>query len=289
MSVLVIFIVMISTSLQVHSWAPPLTNSYVSKTSSSSRRRSVSSLQMTPNKGFDPQPNEGDMEDPVTTSTISTSTSSSYVASRSGQEVSVEFELQELKAQLKEMEKRKLTAKYLTPEVRDILASYAKALAFSPSPIPLTTIGKWIPNTKWRLAFTTNAVALGDLPRDVQISLDIYPENVDDNSKKLDYILTFPEYTFGIRDLRAKCSYQVDEGLMNPGLLTFVYDEIVTTLFGKKVGVGFFGLLKGRSNYVESAYYDDALWIDRGFSPDGVEYFNVYTRIMEDENDSWNR
>eukprot|EP00978_Attheya_sp_CCMP212_P038409 scaffold190211_cov48-Attheya_sp.AAC.1 len=86
MSVLVFLIVMISSSsLQVHSWAPPLTNSYVSKTSSSSRRWSVSSLHMTPNKGFDPQPNEDDddVEEPVTTST--TSTSSSYVASRSGQ------------------------------------------------------------------------------------------------------------------------------------------------------------------------------------------------------------
>jgi hypothetical protein len=46
---------------------------------------------------------------------------------------------------------------------------------------------------------------------------------------------------------------------------------------------GFFGLLKGRSNYVESAYIDGCVWIERGTSPEGQVYYNVYVR--DDEHD----
>lgn len=70
---------------------------------------------------------------------------------------------------------------------------------------------------------------------------------------------------------------------MNPGLVTFVYDEITTDFFGiKNLSVGFFGLLKGRANYVESSYFDGRFWIERGTSPEGRVYYNVYVR-NEDE------
>jgi hypothetical protein len=79
------------------------------------------------------------------------------------------------------------------------------------------------------------------------------------------------------------CTFH-QSGPVNPGLVTFVYDEIKTDVFGlKDVGVGFFGLLKGRANYVESAYFDGRFWIERGFSPDGNEYFNAYVREQNEE------
>jgi hypothetical protein len=62
-------------------------------------------------------------------------------------------------------------------------------------------------------------------------------------------------------------------------LVTFVYDEITTDIFGwSNLGVGFFGLLKGRANYVETAYFDGTLWLEKGASPTGEEYFNAYSR-----------
>jgi len=70
-------------------------------------------------------------------------------------------------------------------------------------------------------------------------------------------------------------------GPVQPGLLTFVYDKITTNVMGlKNLGVGFFGLLKGRANYVESAYFDGIFWIERGMSPTGNgDFVNVYMRF----------
>lgn len=70
---------------------------------------------------------------------------------------------------------------------------------------------------------------------------------------------------------------------MNPGLLTFTYNEITTDVFGlSNLPVGFFGLLKGRANYVESNFFDGDIWIERGYSPEGAEFFNVYLREEDD-------
>jgi hypothetical protein len=71
---------------------------------------------------------------------------------------------------------------------------------------------------------------------------------------------------------------------VNPGLLTFVYDEITTDVFGlQNLSVGFFGLLKGRANYLESSYFDGLFWIERGTSPEGRVYYNVYVRSKNDD------
>ena len=71
----------------------------------------------------------------------------------------------------------------------------------------------------------------------------------------------------------------------NPGLVTYIYDEITTDIFGlRDIGVGFFGLLKGRSNYIQTLFFDGKVWIDGGVeqTPDGGtlnEYYNVYTLV----------
>jgi hypothetical protein len=78
----------------------------------------------------------------------------------------------------------------------------------------------------------------------------------------------------------------VQSGTVQPGLLTFVYDKITTNILGfQNVGVGFFGLLRGRTNHVESAYFDGTFWMERGFSKEetGSDYFiNVYMRTDDD-------
>ena len=72
---------------------------------------------------------------------------------------------------------------------------------------------------------------------------------------------------------------------MQPGLLTFVYDKITTDIMGcKGIGVGFFGMLQGRANYVESAYFDGTFWIERGVSPtgNGNDFVNIYMRVDDE-------
>jgi len=74
----------------------------------------------------------------------------------------------------------------------------------------------------------------------------------------------------------------IQSGPIQPGLLSFVYENITTNVMGlKNIGVGFFGLLQGRANYVESAYFDGTFWIERGVSPsgDGSDFVSVYMRM----------
>lgn len=69
----------------------------------------------------------------------------------------------------------------------------------------------------------------------------------------------------------------VDASPVNPGLVTVIYQDIVSDVFGiKEFPVGLFGMLKGRATYVETVWFDGNLWIERGYSPEGMEFFNVY-------------
>jgi hypothetical protein len=81
------------------------------------------------------------------------------------------------------------------------------------------------------------------------------------------------------------CLDSFQAGSIQPGLLTFVYDKITTNVMGfRNVGVGLFGLLKGRANYVESSYFDGTFWIERGVSPSGdQDFINVYMRCEDDD------
>lgn len=195
-----------------------------------------------------------------------------------------EFEFQELRAQLNTMAKSDIKSRNLQPIKRDELESYVRAVATQrPTPVPLGGIGKELPGTRWKLVFSTEGATLGDLPRDADVYVDFAP--VGD---KLDYELKFSKKTMGLNKLVARSSYMVDPGPINPGLVSFVYEEIITDIFGfKSLPVGFFGLLKGRANYIESVYFDGTYWIDRGYSPQGEEYFNVYVRVEQDDGD-WN-
>lgn len=72
----------------------------------------------------------------------------------------------------------------------------------------------------------------------------------------------------------------------NPGLVSIIYDAITTDVFGlKNLGVGMFGMLKGRATYIPTAYFDGSIWIERGVSSGaatgGEEYYNVYAREEE--------
>lgn len=78
------------------------------------------------------------------------------------------------------------------------------------------------------------------------------------------------------------CCIFVQPGTIYPGLVTFIYQDITSGIFGfKNLPVGFFGLLKGRANYIQSIYFDGSYWFERGYTKEGEVYYNVYYRVQQ--------
>ena len=219
----------------------------------------------------------------TSSTTSSTTTSTQLSANKSNNNKNIpkaEFEYQELRAQLNTMLTQKIRPNQLSNEKRQELDSYMmKLLLNKPSPIPLKALANdnaKILHGKWTLTFSSLTAALGDLPRDATVQLTFSPEY------KCDYKLLFK--TLGLKSITAKSSYIVDSSPVNPGLVTFVYQNIVTDVFGfKNFPVGTFGLLKGRTNYVETVWFDGRIWIERGYNTEGNEFFNVYMKDEEEE------
>lgn len=113
-----------------------------------------------------------------------------------------EFEYQELKVQLEEMQKQNVKSIQLAVEKRQELERYARMIA-NRRPSSLNEMGKQLPNSKWKLVFTTQALA-DALPGDATIVLDFK------TADKLDYCLEFSKKTLGLNRIVAKSSYSVD-------------------------------------------------------------------------------
>eukprot|EP00541_Cyclophora_tenuis_P015180 CAMPEP_0116552482 /NCGR_PEP_ID=MMETSP0397-20121206/6516_1 /TAXON_ID=216820 /ORGANISM="Cyclophora tenuis, Strain ECT3854" /LENGTH=169 /DNA_ID=CAMNT_0004077447 /DNA_START=49 /DNA_END=555 /DNA_ORIENTATION=+ len=163
-----------------------------------------------------------------------------------------EFEYQEMRVQLEAMEKQGVTSRLLDPVRRAEIEGYIRKVAAErPSQVPVEEIGRILPGSKWRLAFSTDSAVLGDLPPGAEVRLEFFDDN------KVDYILNFAEKTLGLNRLVAKSNYVVGQRESNAGMVTFVIDEIVTDIFGfKNIGVGFFGLLKGKANIISTTFLD---------------------------------
>jgi hypothetical protein len=201
-----------------------------------------------------------------------------------------EFELQELKINLASMRRQGVASRDLTPMKRMELQGYAAKITQSmDSPIALSTLDQVLPGTKWRLQFSTQLGAgtgppgAAELPPDATITLTFH----DDKKNVMDYALEFSAKTLGLNAIKATSQYTVGDrnGRNNVGLVTFAYDEIKTDAFGfKDIPTGFFGMLKGRVNYIQSVFMDDHIWIERGFfsssssNDNDNAYYNVYVR-----------
>jgi hypothetical protein len=230
--------------------------------------------------------NAGGDNTPKTTATTATK---SATATRGA-----EFEFQELRVLLEAMHKQGLASRDLLPRTRLEMEAYARAVVVgaangkngetSSSAAALRAKRELI-GTRWRLGFSTHSATLGDLPRDATV----YLEFVD--ADRMLYKLQFSQKTFGLNSIQAESAWSLDDE--RNGLLTFVYDRITTDAFGfTNVGVGLFGLLKGRANYVETAYYDGKYWIEQGQGVDGNgdDFVNVYVREeSDDDDDIWNK
>ena len=190
-----------------------------------------------------------------------------------------DFELQELKAQVESIRRQGVASKALPPTKRFELETYAKGVIENKaSPVPLEQVGTRLAGTKWRLVFSTENAALSSLPSDATVVLDF----LDDTN--MNYSLIFGEKTAGLNKIVAKSTWTAGQGNnfdsgRNPGLVSMVYDKITCDAFGlSNIGIGFFGLLKGRASYIQTVYFDNEIWIDGGYAPDGSTYFSIYTR-----------
>lgn len=212
-------------------------------------------------------------------------TSSSSQLFMNKKPLQADFEYQELKIQLKAMMQQGVASSQLPLPKKIELEGYVqRILNRRVSPIQLFEIEKFLgasssnPPSTWELVFTTQSLVQDSLPKDTKIKFEFV------NDKELDYILEFTK-TWGLKRLVAKSQYTIDSSPVNPGLLTFTYDSITTDVFGlSNIGVGLFGLLKGRSNVIQTAYFDDVLWIEKGFDPvTGDEFVSVYVKKEKEE------
>jgi hypothetical protein len=197
-----------------------------------------------------------------------------------------QFEYQELRAQFNQILQQKIRPNMLSTEKRNELTSYLmKLLLNRPSPIKLKSLGDNNGQAlygKWTLVYSTEAITqLGDLPREATVQLLMKKDY------QCEYKLLF-EKTLGLTSITAKSSYIIDTSPVNPGLVTIVYQDIVTdVLWFKSFPVGTFGLLKGRATYVETVWFDGLMWIERGYNAEGVEYYNVYMKDDDEGGDNW--
>lgn len=164
--------------------------------------------------------NSGQTVIPKTTSIRATTTTSS----------AAEFELQELRAQLKEMAQKNINSASLSKEKRQELEGYVQRVCetATTSPIPLPTIATTRPTPLlglWRLVFSTEKATLSILPREATVYINILtsPREAGDEGI-LEYTLKFS--MGALREIKAISTYTIDVSTL--GILTTFSSSIST-------------------------------------------------------------
>jgi len=182
--------------------------------------------------------------------------------------------------------------------VEEILSRRLRNKKTVDSTVPLDVrLRSSLPGTKWRMAFTTQSLMAEALPKDATITLTFAGGSgiSSTGSNQVEYGLDFFK-TLALKRLVAKSTYSVLEPQpTNPGtaIVQIMYDKIVTDVMGfSNVGIGFFGILKGRSTYIQTVFFDNNLWIESGVDESnfGEVYYNVYAKEKdekEDNDDKW--
>lgn len=211
-----------------------------------------------------------------------------------------DFEYQELQIQMNAMKEQNIKPSQLDAVKRNELKGYVeKILAYrqnsssskvavdSSVPLHLKLRSK-LPGTKWRMAFTTQTLMAEALPNDATITLT-FAESTNNNDNKVEYGLDFFK-TLALKRLVAQSTYTVMDPMPNnptAAIVEIVYENISTDLFGfTNIGIGTFGLLNGRSTYIQTVYFDNNIWIESGVDGEGNNdsqiYYNVYAQDGDD-------
>lgn len=214
---------------------------------------------------------------------------------KKSQQPTADFEYQELQIQLDAMKKQNVKPSELDPSKRSELKGYVEEILARRLPnqktvdssVPLhLRLRSSLPGTKWRMAFTTQALMAEALPKDATIALEFASGtgSAATGSNKVDYGLDFFK-TLALKRLVAKSTYSVlepqSDGTPGSAIVQIVYDKIVTDVMGfTNLGIGMFGMLKGRSTYIQTVFFDNNLWIECGVDQSnfGETYYNVYAR-----------
>lgn len=178
-----------------------------------------------------------------------------------------------MRVNLDAMQRQNVKSRDLDASKRIELAQYVEKVADAATKNTLKS--QQLPGCRYRLAFSTADSILNDLPRDA----DVYLNFVDDTT--MEYTLQFSAKTLGLNSIKAVSNWSCN----NNGTVTFVYDKITTDVLGmKNVGIGFFGLLQGRANAIETVYHDDQYWIARDSTQ--ADALSVY---VKEQDDVWNK
>jgi hypothetical protein len=141
---------------------------------------------------------------PILSSTTSTTKLHAASKKTSAPQKTAEFEYQELKIQIQAMQKQDIKPSQLSANKRIELEGYVKRiLERRDSILPLNRLGDALPQTQWRMVFSTEPIMSNVLPKDATIVLNFLDE------KTVEYSLQFSK-TLGLKRLTAKSSYTVD-------------------------------------------------------------------------------
>ena len=137
------------------------------------------------------------------------------------QQPTADFEYQELQIQLDAMKKQGVKPSELDPSKRSELKGYVEEILARRLPnqktvdstVPLhLRLRSSLPGTKWKMAFTTQALMAEALPKDATITLEFASGtgSAATGSNKVDYGLDFFK-TLALKKLVAKSTYSVLE------------------------------------------------------------------------------
>lgn len=91
-------------------------------------------------------------------------------------------------------------------------------------------------------------------------------------------------------------SFQPQPNFPGVAFVQIMYEKIVTDVMGfSNVGIGMFGMVKGRSTYINTVFFDNNMWIESGVDDAnfGETYYNVYIRDEDkeegEEDEDWQR
>jgi hypothetical protein len=138
-----------------------------------------------------------------------------------GQQPTADFEYQELQIQMDAMKEQNVKPSELDPSKRNELKGYVEEILSrrlrnkktADSSVPMDVrLRSSLPGTKWRMAFTTQALMAEALPKDATITLNFASGsgNASTGSNQVEYGLDFFK-TLALKRLVAKSTYSVLE------------------------------------------------------------------------------
>lgn len=176
-----------------------------------------------------------------------------------------DFAYQEMRAKINFLVDRKLPWTKMTLLERNELSNYVRQVANERSSLT-GDMTKVLPNTMWKLAYSTTDASESLPPTGSTLSLTFQDE------EKAEYILEFGD---GGSRLTAESDWVYDAGSQT---LAISYQNLTTKLGFLNLGLGGLGM-KGRTVQIPTAYLDGKFWFERA----GLDDFNVYVRLDEPE------